>query len=45
VAREGFDLLMMVTHGRTGLSKLALGSITEAVLQHAPCPVLVIPAG
>lgn len=44
VAREGFDLMIMVTHGRTGLSKLALGSITEAVLQHAPCPVLVIPA-
>lgn len=43
-ANEGYDLVLMVTHGRTGLSKLALGSVTEGVLQKVNCPVLVIPS-
>jgi universal stress protein A len=43
-ARElGVDLIVMATHGRTGLAHFILGSITEQVLRHAPCPVLILP--
>jgi universal stress protein A len=42
-ARElGVDLIVMVTHGRTGLEHLVLGSVTEHVIREAPCPVLVL---
>ncbi len=34
------DLVVIGTHGRTGLKHLLLGSIAERVVQHAPCPVL-----
>jgi len=44
VAGEGFEVLVMATHGRTGLSKFVLGSVAEAVLHRAPCPVLLVPA-
>ena len=44
VARDNFDVIIMATHGRTGLSRVALGSIAEGVLHHAPCPVLIVPA-
>jgi nucleotide-binding universal stress UspA family protein len=37
------DLLVMGTHGQGGLERLVLGSVTEAVLRKAPCPVLTIP--
>jgi nucleotide-binding universal stress UspA family protein len=43
VARDGFEVVIMATHGRTGLSRVALGSIAEGVLHRAPCPVLIIP--
>jgi nucleotide-binding universal stress UspA family protein len=33
----------MVTHGRTGMARTVLGSVADALLQRAPCPVLVIP--
>ena len=36
------DLIVMSTHGRTGLSRMMLGSITKKVLQKAPCPVLAV---
>jgi nucleotide-binding universal stress UspA family protein len=36
------DLIVMGTHGRTGLSRLALGSVAEAVLRRAQCPVLTV---
>jgi nucleotide-binding universal stress UspA family protein len=36
------DLIVMATHGRTGLAHLALGSVAENVFRTAPCPVLVI---
>ena len=39
---EEIDLIVMATHGRSGISRWMLGSITERVLRHAPCPVLVI---
>lgn len=37
--QEGAALVCLTTHGRTGLSRLLLGSIAEEVLRHAPCPV------
>lgn len=43
--REGVDMIVMSTHGRTGLSHMMLGSITEKVVARAPCPVLVVPRG
>lgn len=36
------DLLIMSTHGHTGLKHVFLGSVTELVVRHAPCPVLVV---
>lgn len=36
------DLLVMGTHGRRGLDRLAMGSVTEHVLRRAPCPVLAV---
>jgi nucleotide-binding universal stress UspA family protein len=38
------DLIVVGTHGRSGLSRLLLGSVAEAVLRDAPCSALVIPA-
>jgi nucleotide-binding universal stress UspA family protein len=38
----GADLLVMSTHGRRGISRALLGSITEAVVRTAPCPVLTV---
>ena len=37
----GHDLVVMGTHGRTGLSRALLGSVTEAVVRHSSIPVLV----
>jgi len=47
VARlKGVDLIVMATHGRTGLSHALMGSVTEKVVRKAPCPVFSIrPAG
>jgi universal stress protein A len=41
-ADRGYDLVVMGTHGRTGLSRLLLGSVAENVVRHAPCAVLVV---
>jgi nucleotide-binding universal stress UspA family protein len=38
----GADLLVVGTHGRTGLSRALLGSTAEKVMRHAPCPVMVV---
>lgn len=41
VAQEGaYDLIVMGTHGRTGLSHVFLGSVAEKVVRLAPCPVM-----
>jgi nucleotide-binding universal stress UspA family protein len=37
---EGVDLIVMGTHGRTGLTRLLMGSVAEAVVRRAKCPVL-----
>jgi len=39
---EHVDLIVMSTHGRSGLSRWVYGSVTNKVLQHAPCPVYLI---
>jgi nucleotide-binding universal stress UspA family protein len=40
--RTGCDLIVMGTHGRRGLSRLRFGSVAEAVLRRAMCPVLIV---
>jgi len=44
VASEGYDLVVMGTHGRTGLPHLLLGSVTEKVVRTATVPVLTVHA-
>ena len=39
---ENYDLIVMGTLGRTGLSKLIMGSVAEKVVQNAKCPVMVV---
>jgi nucleotide-binding universal stress UspA family protein len=39
---EQVDLIVMATHGRTGLGHLVMGSVAERVVRMAPCPVLTI---
>ena len=36
-----FDLVVMGSHGRTGVERLLLGSVAENVVRHARCPVLI----
>lgn len=40
--RAGVDLIIIATHGRTGLKHVLVGSVAERVVQHAACPVLVV---
>jgi nucleotide-binding universal stress UspA family protein len=40
--RDAFDLIVVGTHGRTGLGHLVLGSVAEEVVRHAGCPVLTL---
>jgi nucleotide-binding universal stress UspA family protein len=45
ILTQEIDLLVLGTHGRGGLKKLALGSVAEEVLRVAPCPVLTVGPG
>jgi len=40
---EQIDLIVMSSHGRSGLSRMMIGSVTDKVLRGASCPVLVVP--
>jgi nucleotide-binding universal stress UspA family protein len=41
--KEGVDLIVIATKGRTGLKRFVFGSVAEKVVRYSPCPVLVIP--
>jgi nucleotide-binding universal stress UspA family protein len=36
------DLIVLSTHGRTGVKRLVIGNVAEKVVRHAPCPVLTV---
>ena len=38
----GCDLVVMATHGRTGLNRILMGSVAEEVVRKSPCPVLTV---
>lgn len=40
--KDSFDLCVIGTHGRTGLSRILLGSVAEKVVRHSPCSVLAV---
>ena len=42
VDEEQADLIIMGTHGRTGLKRLLMGSVAEKIVRHASCPVLTL---
>lgn len=42
--KDKVDLVIMSTHGRTGLKHILIGSIAERVVRRAPCPVIVVPS-
>ena len=42
IEQNEIDLVVVGTHGRTGIGKLLLGSVAESILRHAPCPVLTV---
>jgi len=39
---RGVDVIVVGSHGRTGVKRLFFGSVSERVVRHAHCPVLVI---
>jgi nucleotide-binding universal stress UspA family protein len=40
--QEGFDLIVLGSHGRTGFARLLMGSVAEELIRKACCPVLVV---
>jgi len=38
----GVNLILMTTHGRSGLGRMVFGSTADSVLRHASCPVLIV---
>ena len=42
--QRGVDVIVVGSHGRTGLGRFFLGSVSEHVVRHSPCPVLVVPS-
>ncbi len=43
-AKRKADMIILGTHGRTGLKRLLMGSVTARVIGHAPCKVMVVPS-
>jgi len=41
--KENVDIIVMGTHGRTGIEHVLFGSVAERVLRHSPFPVFIIP--
>ena len=41
---EQIDLIVMSSHGRSGLSRMLIGSVTDRLLRAAKCPVMVVPS-
>jgi len=41
-AERRVDLIVLATHGRTGIKRLLIGNVAEKVVRHAPCPVLIV---
>lgn len=44
-SEENVDLIVMGSHGRTGLDRTLMGSVAEGVLRRAPCPVMCVKSG
>ena len=42
-SQPGYDVMVVGTHGRTGMTKLLLGSVTEKLIRLSPIPVLTVP--
>ena len=42
IEEKQIDLVVCGTHGRTGAAKVLMGSVSEAIYRHAPCPVLTV---
>jgi nucleotide-binding universal stress UspA family protein len=42
IAEKAIDLAVVSTHGRTGIGRVLLGSVAEAIFREAPCPVLTV---
>ncbi len=40
-AEEGVEMIVLGTHGRSGMARMLMGSVAETVVRRAPCPVLV----
>jgi len=42
IQHKGIDLIVLGTHGRSGMGRILLGSVAEEILRQAPCPVLTV---
>ena len=42
ITQKAIDLIVLGTHGRTGMGRILLGSVAEEILRKAPCPVLTV---
>lgn len=44
ISRNDVDMVVMGTHGRTGLKRVVIGSVAEKIVRNSPVPVLTVPA-